>query len=247
MIEPTKKTTVKPVAAVERALVVLEAFKSHPTALTFTEVVAATGLLKTTVFRILHTLQEAEYIVRLPDGSFQLGAVFMQFSMVYQRSLRLQDHIPPVLKRLVELTEESASFYVREGEQRVCLYRVESQQMVRDVVPAGTVLPIDDTAASIVLRSYDKLSDIPTLLANDYDSMIHTTVGKGTTPQVASISAPVLNYEGLLGAISLTGPKERFTPDELLRMRQILCAEAWQLSKRLCGTTVVDHATEVED
>ena len=231
-----RKTPIKTVAAVERALRVLDAFKQPTGPLTFTEVVAATGLLKTSVFRLLLTLQNAGYLTRLPDGRFQLGAVFMQFGMAYRQSFRLEDHIHPALERLVQATGESASFYVREGEKRLCLLRVDSRQPVRDVAPAGTVQPIDDTASSQILREFCQVRDFRASAAcRDYGRLLKSTVGKGSTPQIASISAPVFGVDGLVGAMTLSGPRQRFSPGAINAMKAHLCTEAAQLSGALSG------------
>ena len=246
MARPRKKP-IKTVAAVERALVVLDAFRKAPGSLSFTDIVSATGLLKTSVFRLLLTLQNAGYIVRLRDGRFQLGAVFMQFGMAYRQSFRLQDHIQPALERLVQATGESASFYVREGEQRLCLLRVDSRQAVRDVVRAGTVQPIDDTAASRVLREYRDVRDFHGALGENYGRLIKATIGKGSTPQVASVSAPVFGVEGLLGAITVSGPRGRFSPGAISMMKAYLSSEAAGLSVRLSGELKLPAAQSEEE
>lgn len=242
-----RKKPIKTVAAVERALVVLDAFRKVPRSLSFTDIVSATGLLKTSVFRLLLTLQNAGYVVRLPDGRFQLGAVFMQFGMTYRQSFQLQDHIQPVLERLAHATGESASFYVREGEQRLCLLRVDSPQAVRDVVRAGAVQPIDDTAASKVLRECRSVRDFRELIGDDYGRLIKSTVGKGSTPQVASVSAPVFGVEGLLGAMTLSGPRERFLPGVISAMKAHLCKEAASLSDRLSGELKLPAVLSAEE
>lgn len=235
LARPQKKP-VKTVAAVERALLVLDAFRKAPGPLSFMDIVSASGLLKTSVFRLLLTLQNAGYVVRLPDGRFQLGAIFMQFGMAYRQSFRLEDHIQPALERLVQATGESASFYVREGERRLCLLRVDSRQSVRDVVPAGTVQPIDDTAASQILREFPSVRYLPGSNADDFGYLLKLTIGKGSTPQVASVSAPVFGVDGLLGAMTLSGPRERFSPAAINSMKAQLCKEAATLSGRLSGT-----------
>lgn len=226
---------IKTIAAVERALLVLEAFRGGAPSLSLSEVVAATGLLKTTVFRILLTFEQTGYLIRLPNGRFQLGAIFMELGMICKQSFRLEDHVNPVLERLVQATDESASFYIREGEQRLCLLRVESQQPVRDVASAGTLMPIDDTAASMVLRTYHECQDPRALLnqsATSMAEMTFATIGKGTTPQVASVAAPIFGAEGLLGAVSVSGPCERFPEDVISTIRGHVGAEAEALSRK---------------
>lgn len=242
-----RRTPIKTVAAVERALRVLDAFRQGTGPLTFTEIVAATGLLKTSVFRLLLTLQNSGYLTRLPDGRFQLGAVFMQFGMAYRQSFRLEDHVHPALERLVQATGESASFYVREGEQRLCLLRVDSRQPVRDVAPAGTVQPIDDTASSQILREFCEMGDFRASAAcRDYARLLKSTVGKGNTPQIASISAPVFGVEGLLGAMTLSGPRQRFSPGAINAMKAHLCMEAARLSEALSGAVEPLPAADVK-
>ena len=49
----------------------------------------------------------------------------------------------PVLARLVDDTGESAQLYVREGDQRVCVAVHERASGLRDTVPLGAVMPLD--------------------------------------------------------------------------------------------------------
>lgn len=222
---------IKTIAAVERALCVLDAFRNSSGSLSFSDVVAATGLLKTTVFRILLTLEEAGYIVRLQNGRLQLSAIFLHFAAAYRNSFRLEDYVLPVLHHLVEVTHESATLYVREGNQRLCLFRVDSRQPVRDVMQVGKLQPIDDTAPGLILREF-----LETSFPSDeslFQGMMRATIGKGSTPQVASVAGPVFNAEGLIGALSVSGPRERFADARITAIQVALSREALALSKRL--------------
>jgi DNA-binding IclR family transcriptional regulator len=231
MVRP-RTHPIKTVAALERALLVLDVFKDGAPSRSLAEVVAATGLLKTTVFRILLTFENSGHLVRLADGRYQLGGVFMQLGMAYRQAFRLDDHIKPVLRRLMQATGEGVSFYVREGDSRLCLLRADSPQPVRDIAPAGTLLPIDDTAASQVLRDFQH---------EKYDARrsdgreLRVTAGKGNTPQVSSAAAPIFGVNGLLGALSVSGPRERFTAQAITVIRAKLLDESTALSRRLSG------------
>lgn len=200
------------------------------------ELVEATGLLKTTVFRILVTFEATNYLVRLDNGRYQLGSVFMQLGGAYSRNFRLEDHVMPVLKALAECTRESASFYVSEGATRVVLFRVDSPQAVRDVNPTGTVMAMDDTATGIVLSTFADIArdQLPSRSAA-WVKQTQRLYGSDT----ASLSAPVFGLAGLLGALTLSGPASRFTKATAANMRAALFGEAVALSDRLSGTTVL--------
>jgi len=62
-----------------------------------------------------------------------------------------------VLQELALATKESASYYVLHGdEQRMCLYRAEPSEGLRETRLPGTILPLDDTAIGSVLKYWGK-------------------------------------------------------------------------------------------
>ena len=53
----------------------------------------------------------------------------------------------------------------------------------------------------------------------------------------AGIAAPVFSQRNrLMGALSLSGPKERFTPAEVQRMEGLIQSAARELTEKLGGT-----------
>ena len=73
---------------------------------------------------------------------------------LYQRNLDLGELIRPSLRRLVATTGETASFYVADGDERICLYRINSPHSLRYHLEEGQRLPIDQGAAGRVLSAY---------------------------------------------------------------------------------------------
>jgi DNA-binding IclR family transcriptional regulator len=142
------------VAAVERALAILAAFQPDGAPRSLHDLAAKTGMYKSTILRLIASLERFNCVLRLPDGRYQLGPSLFHWGDIYRRSLKLEDHVVPLLHHLVQLTGESASFYARQGEQRLCLFRADSPKSVRDHVRAGDLLPLDRGAAGRVLREY---------------------------------------------------------------------------------------------
>ncbi len=61
------------VAAVSRALAILDAFKATESALTLGELARRTRMHKTTVLRIARTMATSRYLMQCADGSWRLG------------------------------------------------------------------------------------------------------------------------------------------------------------------------------
>jgi DNA-binding IclR family transcriptional regulator len=221
----------KGIAAVDRALRVLDSFvDENPLALA--ELARRSGLVKPTVLRALVSLAGAGYVVRLSDGRYQLGAKLMRLGLIYQRGFKLDDHVLPVLKRLADTTGESASFFVRQNDQRLCLFRVDSPQSVRDVVRPGSLMPIDETSSGQIFTTFGERG-------NRTESRFSVFASAGIRdPQTASIATPIFGQEGqLCGALALSGPIQRFGAVETTRMTQQLIEAASHLTTVLSGAS----------
>ena len=119
------------VEAVERALAVLDAFQADRTEMTLAEIAAATGFYKSTILRLAGSLERSGYLVRAENGVFRLGPAVWRLGSIYRAGFVLGEAVRPQLRRLVEATGETASFYVREGATRVCLFRQNSPHAAR--------------------------------------------------------------------------------------------------------------------
>ena len=104
--------------------------------------------------RLAISLEAHGFLAHQPDGSYRLDAEVLRLGSIYQQSFRLEAHVMPVLEALVAATGESASFYIRRGEQRLCLFRVDSPHPLRMHVRQGDMLPMDGSAIAQVLRAF---------------------------------------------------------------------------------------------
>jgi DNA-binding IclR family transcriptional regulator len=228
-----QKSSSRGVAAVERALSILDAFLGGGPSRTLAELAKATGLVKPTVLRSLVSLERCGYVVRLADGRYQLGAKVMQLGRTYRANFKLEGHVPPVLRQLADATSETASFNVRERDRRLCLFRVESSQVVRDFVDPAASLPIDKTATGCVLALVGKA-------AGSLDERpVFSTAGIHDR-QSASISTPVFGLDGhIVGALTVSGPIERFNSLQRKKSAARLVAAADRLSQVLGAADAV--------
>jgi DNA-binding IclR family transcriptional regulator len=204
------------VAAVDRALSLLATFSVAQNALTLAELAALAQLYKSTVLRLLASLLHRGLVQQRSDGRYALGPEVARLHAAYASSFSLADVVMPVLQSLVAATRESAAFHVRQGQARLCLYRIDSPHPVRDHIKAGDLLPIDRGAGARVLDAFAESND---RLPGRRNAVLAKSVAKlgyfagigDREPEVAGISAPVFAAGGkLAGALTLTSPANRY-------------------------------------
>lgn len=216
------------VVAVERGLSILDAFLAAEASQGLSELARSTGLPKPTVLRSLTSLERMGYVVRLSSGRYQLGAKLVQLGDAYRARFRLEDHVLPVLRHVASVTGESAAFNVPEKDGRVALFRVQSQQSVRDVQDYPAFLPADATAVSRVLTSADWAEDI----ARGHPR-VYMTSGV-YDPQTASMATAVFGPGGrLVGGLTISGPTDRLVNADVAVTARQLAEAAHGLSAAL--------------
>jgi len=93
------------IRAIERALMVLDVFARERRELSLDELTRLTGLSKSTVFRILATLQRQKYLLLdNTDGRYRLGPVFLVLASSVLGSLNLGTLARP---HLIELRKSA--------------------------------------------------------------------------------------------------------------------------------------------
>jgi DNA-binding IclR family transcriptional regulator len=214
-------------AAVDRAVSLLAAFQPGDKALTVTVLAERTRLYKSTVLRLLASLAHGRLVQRTGEGHWALGPELARLAAIHAASFSLDQMVLPEMQALMQLTQESVSFHVRQGDQRLVLFRVDSPQLLRDHVRAGDVLPLGLGAGGRVLSAYagarGRIFD--KVRRDGYVLVVGDRV-----PGLAGISAPVWNADKqLVGALTLTAPEQRVRPQFVDAVR----ASAARLSKLL--------------
>lgn len=208
------------VAAVDRAISLLCVFTRETPTLSLTELAERTRLYKSTVLRMLASLEHANWIQRTEDGRYAVGSEIARLHSIYTTSFSLEATVVPVLRDLVVATGESAAYHVRKGNARFCLYRVDSPHPVRDHIQAGDLLPMDRGTGGRVLTAFDDVLSRTggadeALYAQIRRDGYFSAVGDRLN-EVAGISAPVFLLSGeIAAAVTLTAPLHRYHPDHL--------------------------------
>lgn len=211
----------------------------------FTDIVDATGLTRSTAHRLIHALQRHGFLLHVGGLGYALGPRLLALSTTAMRELPMRDLARPALERLARSTGESAQLYVRDGDQRICIDAVESASELRTIVDVGAALPLDRGSAGKVFLAWTPSTDRDRILVSSEHReplarSIFTAQRRGWAdsvgerePGVASVSAPVFGpMDALLAAVSVSGPAsrlgdlraKRYAPAVLAAAREIEAA-----------------------
>lgn len=194
-------------STVRKALTILEGFSAAPEGLTLTEIASRTRINKATALRLCATLEKAGFIQRDPQMVYHVGRKVWALAQVYRREFDLESLVRPVLVGLRDATGESASFYVRDGEERICVFRENSRHTIRHHVDEGVRLPLSKGVVGRVLLASSGRS------GPEFDRIRRQgyLAAQGREPDTGSVAAPVLDRAGgLVGSVVVSGPQSRF-------------------------------------
>lgn len=228
MTEREGKQTVR---AVERALDILQCFAVEHD-MTLTEIATRIELNKSTVHRLLATLEERGFILRNGD-KFRLGYSVWELAanltqMDDPSQLLLQE-----MERLRDLLGETVSLYVMSGNDRIRIQAVQSNQPIRRVAPVGARLPLYVGASSKVLMAYAEQEKQGEVLADEgWPASMDRTAFMEQLNEVrqlgyalsfeereqgaAAVAIPVFGRsQQLSAALSVSGPVTRMSVEKM--------------------------------
>lgn len=200
------------VAAVDRALLIVQALEQARRPLGLAELGTATGLYKSAILRLVVSLEKCGLVLRRADHSYALGPFAFRLGKAYDASAPLESALKPLMEQLVREGIESPSFHVQHNPAtRLCVLRVDSLHSTLDRVRVGDLLPTSAGAAGKVLRG---VAADP--LLGPVSPLLQASFGE-RDPQCGAVAGPVFGPGGiLLGALSLSGPLDRFTRESVL-------------------------------
>jgi DNA-binding IclR family transcriptional regulator len=135
----------------QRLLALLDQFSTeHPTH-TVEGLSEATGVPRSTVYRLVSLLKAHELLEQAGDSRYQLGAKAIMLGYVARSTVDLADVWRPGLERLAASARETALVLRRIGDAAVCVDRVECDHPVRLSFDMGKAMPLHTGAGAKVL------------------------------------------------------------------------------------------------
>lgn len=240
------------VRAVERALDILLCFSGTEMELGLSDIAKKVGLHKSTVHRLLASLEAKGFIRRnAQTEKYRLGWSILELvSNVYQ-SDDLGSIVVPEMTRLRDLVGETISLYIRVGTERIRTQAVESNQPVRRVANIGQRLPLYVGASGKILLAWADSKIVDEVLGDPswpkdlskraFRASLAKTVENGYAisieerePGAAAVAVPIFGRDrDIVAALSVSGPVDRFTPESVERFIPAAQQTAQIISKML--------------
>jgi DNA-binding IclR family transcriptional regulator len=224
----TGRPATRHVAAVERAVAVLEALADGASELGTNELARCTGLNASTVSRLLATLATAGLVEHVPgSGRYRLGVRLVQLGHAVLARLDLRALARPHLEALVEATGETATLSVPGDPDAITVDFVLSSASVQSVAQIGRPSIAHATAAGKVMLAFgggdlpagrlpaytpQTITD-PAALASEVERVRALGWARAVREREADLSAlaaPVRGSRGeLAAALGVQGPAAR--------------------------------------
>jgi len=239
------------VAAVQRAIAILEELAEARTELGTNEIARRTGINVSTISRILATLASGGLVDHVPaTGRYRLGVGIVRLAGAAHEGLDIRSLARPHLEELAKLVGETATLSVPGEHEAFTLDFVQSQLTVRSVAEVGRTSVAHATAVGKVLLAHGgKLPAGPltafteqTIVDRDALAVeIARVAERGWAQAVGereedmnAVAVPVLDRTGKLAAIlGVQGPAVRFSPRAIRTAVELLAEKAALLAAGL--------------
>jgi DNA-binding IclR family transcriptional regulator len=248
----TGHPSVRHVAAVERALAVLDALGEGGSELGTNEIARRTGINASTVSRLLATLTAAGMVEHVDaSGRYRLGLRLLQLGNAVLARLDLREIARSHLRALVDETGETATLSAPGEQDAVTVDFVQSGASVQSVARVGRPSVAHATATGKILLAFGDVELPRGQLARYTERTVtdrralatelariraqgHASAAGEREPHLNAIAAPVFGARGELAAIvGVQGPASRFGPDAMQGALASLLPHAEAVSRAL--------------
>jgi DNA-binding IclR family transcriptional regulator len=226
------------IRAVERALDVLMCFTSQTPELSMTEISEMVEINKSTVHRLLATLEGKRFVERdTATGLYRPGIRLIQMAFLTLEHNDLRRLAAPYLHKLCDQFRENVNLSVLDDTDVVYLSAIESPQRVKLAAEPGQRLPAFCTASGKAIIAFlpkEKIQEIfdrgtpkytqNTLTSSEafWENMHHTREqGYAISEQefedgINAVAAPICNHP--IASVSIAGPAYRLTRERMIEI-----------------------------
>lgn len=236
--------------AVDRAAAVLAAVLSAPGPVSFTALTASSGLPKSTLSRLLSSLEHGGLVRRRPDGSISPGACITDYALRVRPEEDLAALAQPALQRLSDLTGETVNLGITSGGDVRQISQVDSRFVMGAINWLDRPVPLHCSALGKVFlangtplpqgrleRRTDRTHTTRAALRADLEATRRRgyAVADGELePGLIAVAAPIRGADDVVvAAVSVSGPDARITADAISRIGAALVREATSISRSL--------------
>jgi len=148
------------VASIEKLFKILMLFSFERNTLSIAEIHAELKYPKSTIVRLLATLEGMDFIKQDPDTRrYSLGFPFFRLGNIVLNDFDLRKVAKPIMAELVKETGMTVDLNIRVGTSRVCIDKIDGPEIVINFMRIGEHTPLYTGASGKVLLAYSKDKD----------------------------------------------------------------------------------------
>lgn len=247
------------VQSVDRALSILETLAEDDEGYRLSDLAIRTGLSASTVHRLLATLESRRFVqFDRAESKWHVGVRSFTVGASFARRRNFSTQAIPYLRKLRDLTRETANLAVVDDEFIIVLTRMESREIMRSLTQVGGRVPMvtsgvgkavlatysdEDVGAVIRHHGMPRLTEKSIVRPSDLFRELEKIRKQGFALDdeeacmgLRCIAAVVYNdCAEPLAAISVSGMTSRLTDDRLPEIGQIVREVAEELTVALGG------------
>ncbi|USK36566.1 IclR family transcriptional regulator (plasmid) [Bacillus sp. F19] len=252
-----KKQETSSVQAVDRALTLLKLVANSSTPVLAADLAIQTNMNRTTVWRLLATLEAQDFVERDPfTRGYQLGYASAKLMSGMDQYIPLIRRARGALERLLDKIQESVLLSVPKSFGVLTIDQINPpHQSIRVADYVNTTMPLHGTSNGKLLLSYLSKSELDIFLERPLEQFTPLTITDreelykeieqirkqgfatnfGETDENENgISAPILDKQDhLVSFLSVSGPSFRFTKEKVLEGAPTICASAQEIADNL--------------
>ena len=245
------------IKSVKRAIDILDVYGQQGGEIGVTEVARRLRMNKSTVTRVMSTLQTGGYLAQDRESrKYRLGGKILALSAIMLSTMEVRGIAAPYIRELSKRINETVDIYITEGEHRVCIDRIESTHDVRTSFRIGNRATLYAGAPGKVLLAFlpdEKREEViqhltlKKLAANtitdkhklrkelDKIRKLGVSISLGEILDMfTGISVPIRDHTGeVVAAIGVSGLSVRFTPETIKEYLSLAKQTAKGISKEL--------------
>lgn len=136
---------------VVRSMDILNLFIEHAE-LSFQEIIDLSGIPKTSVYRMLSSLEEMEFLEKGSDLKYRLGLTFLKFGSLVSARIDIRQTAYPIMKDLHDEVEEAVNLTILKDEnETIYIEKIDLKQKVRLYTAVGRLSPLYAGACSRII------------------------------------------------------------------------------------------------
>lgn len=244
------------IQSVQRAAAILRALGDEADELGVGELSRRLDLHKSTVSRLLSTLEREGLVERVePGDKYRLGFEFARLAGRVPHFGDVRRAALSLLHELAASSNETVHLAVRDGDQVINVEQISSTHLVRDTNWVGRRTPFHCVANGKALLAFLPEKEVKRLLAGRLKPFTPRTItnkaalwaelarvrkrgyaeARGEIEEgLNAVAAPVFDAEGrVVAAVSVSGPAYRLKPARMRALGELTKACARQISARL--------------